>query len=116
MNFERGIDPKKALGLGWEKVFDEMGGLIFYKESIYQNINHHDYSIQEISLQNIAAGKKYLYKASIIIVVVDNQFKIIKNTMGNDGGNSVIYSLSELPEIIFKIKREFEERNFKSFY
>lgn len=105
MNFERGKDPKTALGIGWEKVLEKMGGLVFYETDLYQNINHQYYDIKSISIHNIRKGKKWLYEAYIIIVIVGNQFRIMKNRIGND---DQIYPLTELPSTVLKLKEKYD--------
>lgn len=101
-NFERGIDPKVAIGLGYKEIFKSMEGCLLLDETdLYQNINHQYYSIETISTQNLKKRSEFLFHAFVIIIVVGDKFRILKNRISND---SEIYPINELPEMIFKLK------------
>jgi len=109
-NFERGLDPKEAIGLGYKEVFKSMKGcFLLSEEDLYQNVNHQYYSIETVSTQNL----KFLFSAFVIIIVVGNRFKIMKNRLSSDDGK--IYPIEELPEMVFRLKKLYDiwmkERN-----
>jgi len=104
MNFERGKEPKEALGLGWREVFKSMkshGWLLFEEKDIYQNINNQYYDIEGVSVHNIKSTRKYLYSATLIILVIKDKFKILKNRYGSD---PYIGKIEDLPQMIFDLK------------
>jgi len=106
MNFQRGIEPKECLGLGYMEVFKSMKScLMGTEEDLYQNVNNQFYTIEGIQLQNIRKKSDLFYSSLLIIVVFKEKFKIIKNRFTNDNG---IYPIEELPEMIFRLKKHYD--------
>ncbi|MFA5153769.1 MAG: hypothetical protein WC554_14505 [Clostridia bacterium] len=101
--FERGLDPKEAMGIGYKAIFNSMEGcLLLTEKDLYQILNN----IETISIHNIKRRSELLFSAFVIIVVMDDKFKIMKNRFSTDSG---IYPISELPEIVFKLKKLYDE-------
>lgn len=107
MNFERGIDPKEAIGLGYKEVLKSMKGcLLLTEKDLYQNINNQYHNIETVSIKNFRVGSQFLYHAFVIIVIVGDKFRIFKNRISDD---NEIYSLEDLPEMVFKLKKAYDE-------
>ena len=101
-NFERGIDPKEAIGLGYKETFKSMEGcLLLTEKDLYQNINNQYYDLETVQTSNIKKRAQMIFSAFIIIIVIGDRFRILKNRISNDYR---IYPIKELPEMIFKMK------------
>jgi hypothetical protein len=106
-NFERGRDPKEAIGLGYKEIFKSMEGcLLLTEKDLYQNINNQFYSIETIQLQNIRKQSTTLFEAFIIIIVFAGKFRILKNRISND---FTVYPIEELPGMVFKLKKLYDD-------
>lgn len=113
-NFERGIDPKEAIGIGYREVFKSMEGcLLLTEQDLYQNVNNQYWDLESVTTQNIRKRSTFLFSAFVIIIVVGDRFKIMKNRLSNDDGQ--IYPIKELPEMVFRLKKLYDiwmkERN-----
>lgn len=108
MNFERGKDPKETIGLGYKEILKSMKRcLLITEKNLYQNVNHQYYNIETIETRNIAIRKEFLYDAFIIIIIVEDKFRIMKNRFSND--NSLeIYPIKDLPEMTLKLKKLYD--------
>lgn len=107
MNFERGLDPKEAMGTGWKGILNSMKYcLLLTEKDLYQNVNNQYYDIESVKIMNIRKKRIYLYEAFIIIIVLGDKFKIIKNRFSND---NQIYKIEKLPDMIFKIKKIYDK-------
>lgn len=105
-NFERGGDPKEAIGLGYKEVFKSMKGcLLLTEQDLYQNINHQYYDLETVQTQNIKKRSERIFSAFIIIIVIGDRFRIMKNRLAND---YEIYPISELPETVFRLKKLYD--------
>ena len=112
MNFVRGLDPKEAMGTGWRAILSSMKYcLLITEKDLYQNINNQYYDLETVKVTNIRKQSRFLYDAYVIIVVIGDNFKIFKNRISND--ENQIYKIEELPEIILKIKKIYDETHEK---
>jgi len=112
-NFERGRDPKEAIGLGYREIFKSMENCyLLTEQDLYQNVNHQYNSLETVSTQNIKKRNEFIFGAFVIIIVIGDRFRILKNRFSNDGE---IYSIEELPDMIFRLKKLYDiwmkERN-----
>ena len=106
MNFERGADPKEAMGLGYKEVLKSMEGCFLLTEkNLYQNVNHQYYSIETVQIQNIAKTSEFLYSAFVIIIIVGDKFRFMKNRFSND---NEIYPIKDLPEMTLRLKKLYD--------
>jgi hypothetical protein len=114
MNFERGIDPKHAMGIGWRAMFESMGDwLLFTEKDLYPSKNWNDISdntrhyhdISDVSTIHIHKNIIPLHGASVIIIIIEDKFKILKNRFSH---HDKIYKIEKLPEIVFEIKKEYD--------
>jgi hypothetical protein len=106
INFERGIEPKKVLGIGWEKVLEEMGGILIREDGLYRNLNNPNYDIREITIHNIRGSSKLLYEAYIIIIIIGDQFRIMKSRVGPYYNR--IGPVSKLPSVVLDFKKKYD--------
>lgn len=101
-NFVRGQDPKEAIGLGYREVFKSMEGcLLLTEKDLYQNVNNTYYDLETVQLQNIRKRNDFIFTAFVIIIIIGDRFRILKNRISND---YEIYSIEELPEMVFRLK------------
>ena len=108
MNFERGIEPKESIGLGYREVLKSMEGCyLLMEEDLYQNVNNIYYSIKTVRTQNIKKRNEFIYSALIIIIIIGKEFRIMKNRFSTD--NNEIYPIEVLPKMIFKLKELYDD-------
>lgn len=109
MNFERGKDPKEAMNLGWKEIFESMkpyGWVLFTEKDLYQNFNLQYRDITDITFDNLRSTRIVLYKATLIILIVKNKFKILKSRY-NIYVNQ-IRDIKDLPKVVFDFKKCYE--------
>ena len=112
-NFVRGQDPKESIGLGYREVFKSMEGcLLLTEQDLYQFTNNQYYDLETVQTQNIKKRSQFIFSALVIIIVIGDRFKIMKNRLAND---YEIYPISELPKTVFRLKELYDiwmkERN-----
>lgn len=108
MYFERGLDPKKILDIGWEKVLKDMRGRIYTEKDLYQNVNNQFYTIEQVKIQNIRDKSHHLYNAVLIIVIVGTNFKVIKNVFRRKDMD-MVYPTKKLSQYIIDLVPEWKK-------
>lgn len=113
MNFERGRDIKDVLDLGWKHVFEEIGGVIFRKEDLYSTPVQYSLELEKIGLGNLRAkgSMQLVYEASIVVIIMDNKFRIIKNRFSDDMG---IYPIDHFPDYVMNVLKPLWEKRKNS--
>jgi hypothetical protein len=107
-NFQRGIDPKVSIGLGYREIFKSMERCYLFTEAdLYQNVDHQYHSIETVSTQNIRKRNEFIFSALIIIIAIGDKFRIMKNRFFRD--NDKIYPIGDLPKIIFELKELYDD-------
>lgn len=92
MNFEKGQDPKEALGIGVETMMKELDVIKVYREDF---IRGGDMDIKDMKSDTYTKYRK----CGIMIAIDKGKFQIIKNRYGNVNGDSY-YEEKDLPKII----------------
>lgn len=110
-NFERGRDPKVSIGLGCREIFKSMEGcLLLTEKDLYQNINNQYYDLETVKTTNIKSRSDFIFNSFIIIIVIENRFRIIKNRFANNlGYDKEIHFIEDLPKIIFQLKALYDD-------
>jgi hypothetical protein len=108
MNFERGINPKDAMKIGYIEIFESMKGcLLLTEKDLYQTLNHPYFSLETVRITNIRKQKSALYEAFVIIIVIEDKFRIIKNRFSTN--KDKIFDIKELPGIVFELKTAYDK-------
>lgn len=114
MNFERGRDVKDVLDLGLKHIFEEIGGVIFRKEHLYPTPVQPILELEKIGLHNLRpkGSMQLVYEASIVVIIMDNRFRIMKNRFSDDMG---IYQIDHFQDYVMNVlKPLWEERKNSS--
>ena len=110
MNFERGISPKKALGIGMESMIKEINGVILKKKDFNKRFQDIIKSIQDLSQGslplNFIQNLTKIRCSSVVIFIINGEYKIIKNqhylpSHLEEG------KLKNLPFVIKKLKKNY---------
>lgn len=94
MNFERGQDPKKSLGIGMESMLEEIGGILVPPEGFQRGRGFYVDTLK-------SEYHDQYYQCGVMIAVFNGNYKILKNRYSDIRGTGGLEK--DLPKIIKEI-------------